>query len=167
MRIAVLSDIHSNILALDAVLSAAGTVDAVWHLGDVVGYGPEPDAVVARLREIGATGVKGNHDAAAPADRIDWFTDARRAMDGRTTSSPTAPLRRAPVRSSVTGRSSTGPAQLIWEYVTSSRSRGRTAVLEGHSFGHPTRRRSSRRTADRGREPGDGWSSSSADAGRS
>ena len=49
MRIAVLSDIHSNLVALDAVLAHVGAVDAVWHLGDVVGYGPEPDAVVERL----------------------------------------------------------------------------------------------------------------------
>jgi predicted phosphodiesterase len=40
MRVAVLSDIHSNIVALDAVVSRAGDVDAIWHLGDVVGYGP-------------------------------------------------------------------------------------------------------------------------------
>ena len=65
MRIAVLSDIHSNLVALDAVLAHMGTVDAVWHLGDVVGYGPEPDAVVERLVGLGAIGVRGNHDAAA------------------------------------------------------------------------------------------------------
>lgn len=83
MRIAVLSDIHSNLVALDAVLAAAGAVDAVWHLGDVVGYGPEPDAVVARLRTAGVTGVKGNHDAAAVGgSEIEWFNpDARRAME--------------------------------------------------------------------------------------
>jgi diadenosine tetraphosphatase ApaH/serine/threonine PP2A family protein phosphatase len=80
MRIAVLSDIHSNIVALDAVLSHAGDVDAVWHLGDVVGYGPEPDAVVARLREREATGVRGNHDAAAVGGpEIDWFNPEARA----------------------------------------------------------------------------------------
>jgi predicted phosphodiesterase len=65
MRIAVISDVHSNLLALDAVLARVGAVDAVWHLGDVVGYGPEPDAVVERLASIGAVGVRGNHDAAA------------------------------------------------------------------------------------------------------
>ncbi len=83
MRIAILSDIHSNIVALDAVLAAVGSVDAVWHLGDVVGYGPEPDAVVARLREHGALGVRGNHDAAAVGgSEIDSFNaDARRAME--------------------------------------------------------------------------------------
>jgi diadenosine tetraphosphatase ApaH/serine/threonine PP2A family protein phosphatase len=83
MRVAVLSDIHSNLVALDAVLSHAGSVDAIWHLGDVVGYGPEPDAVVARLIERNATGVRGNHDAAAIGGReIDWFNaDARAAAE--------------------------------------------------------------------------------------
>ena len=65
MIVAVLSDIHANLPALDAVLASLGTVDAVWHLGDVVGYGAEPDGVVERLRDIGAVGVKGNHDDAA------------------------------------------------------------------------------------------------------
>jgi diadenosine tetraphosphatase ApaH/serine/threonine PP2A family protein phosphatase len=80
MRVAVLSDIHSNIVALDAVLSHAGDVDAVWHLGDVVGYGPEPDAVVARLKEREAAGVRGNHDAATVGGpEIDWFNPEARA----------------------------------------------------------------------------------------
>ena len=83
VRIAVLSDIHSNLVALDAVLAAIGSVDAVWHLGDVVGYGPEPDGVVERLTTIGAVGVRGNHDAAAVGgNEIDWFNpDARAAME--------------------------------------------------------------------------------------
>jgi predicted phosphodiesterase len=83
MRIAVLSDIHSNIVALDAVLAHMGSVDAVWHLGDVVGYGPEPDAVVDRLTGLGAVGVRGNHDAAAAGGpEIDYFNpDARTAME--------------------------------------------------------------------------------------
>jgi len=83
MRTLVLSDIHSNLVALDAVLADAGTVDRVWQLGDIVGYGPDPDGVVARLREIGATGVRGNHDAAATGGHeIDMFNvDARRAME--------------------------------------------------------------------------------------
>src|SRR5215203_3386332 len=83
MRVAVLSDIHANLVALDAVLTAAGSVDAVWHLGDVVGYGPDPDAVVERLASVGAVGVRGNHDAAAcGGNEIEWFNpDARSAMD--------------------------------------------------------------------------------------
>ena len=80
MRVAVLSDIHSNLVALDAVLAHAGSVDAVWHLGDVVGYGPDPDGVVARLIEVGAVGVRGNHDAAAIGGReIEWFNPEARA----------------------------------------------------------------------------------------
>lgn len=83
MRIAVLSDIHSNLVALNAVLGSLGTVDAVWQLGDVVGYGPEPDGVVERLREVGAIGVKGNHDdAACGGESIESFTpEARLAAE--------------------------------------------------------------------------------------
>ena len=83
MRVAVLSDIHANLAALDAVIASFGSVDAVWHLGDVVGYGPEPDGVVERLAEIGAVGVRGNHDAAAVGgNEIEWFNpDARAAME--------------------------------------------------------------------------------------
>ena len=61
----------------------SGSVDAVWHLGDVVGYGPDPDGVVARLSGIGAVGVAGNHDAAAAGgDDIDWFNHGRAGGDG-------------------------------------------------------------------------------------
>ena len=83
MRITVVSDVHSNLVALDAVLAHAGPVDAVWHLGDVVGYGPDPDGVVARLVAIGATGVQGNHDSAAlGGPEIRWFNpDARTAAE--------------------------------------------------------------------------------------
>jgi diadenosine tetraphosphatase ApaH/serine/threonine PP2A family protein phosphatase len=83
MRVAVLSDIHANLAALDAVLAAVPSVDEVWQLGDVVGYGPDPDGVVGRLREIGARGVRGNHDAAAVGGLgVESFNvDARRAME--------------------------------------------------------------------------------------
>ncbi|MDH4142676.1 MAG: metallophosphatase family protein [Chloroflexota bacterium] len=83
MRVAVLSDIHSNLVALQAVLGHVGSVDAVWHLGDIVGYGPDPDGVVARLAEVGAVGVLGNHDAAAlGGPEIEWFNpDARAAAE--------------------------------------------------------------------------------------
>jgi predicted phosphodiesterase len=80
MRIAVLSDIHGNLPALDAVLAALQPFDAVWQLGDVVGYGPQPDEVVARLAEVGALGVRGNHDSAAIGElETDAFNDDARA----------------------------------------------------------------------------------------
>lgn len=83
MRVAVLSDIHANLPALEAVLEALLPYDQVWQLGDVIGYGPQPNEVVARLREAGATGVRGNHDAAALGDlATDTFNeDARTAVE--------------------------------------------------------------------------------------
>lgn len=125
MRVAILSDIHANLVALDAVLSAVGSVDEVWQLGDIVGYGPDPDGVVDRLRDIGAVGVRGNHDAAAIGDlELDWFNaDARRAVEWtRATAAPrTFEWLRA--RPEVEVRS--GAALVhgsfrdpIWEYVT-------------------------------------------------
>lgn len=64
MRVAVLSDIHSNLPALEAVLESIGPFDQLWVLGDSVGYGPDPDAVIDRLRDEDAVAVQGNHDAA-------------------------------------------------------------------------------------------------------
>ena len=127
MRIAVLSDIHSNLVALDSVLAALGTVDAVWQLGDVVGYGPEPDAVVERLNAIGAVGVRGNHDAAAAGgDEAEYFNvDARRAIEwtrsviGRATRDRLAALPERLVIGEFTLVHGS-PRAPIWEYVTSA-----------------------------------------------
>ncbi|MBI2762543.1 MAG: metallophosphoesterase family protein [Chloroflexi bacterium] len=126
MRVAVLSDIHANMPALEASVRAAGGVDGIWHLGDVVGYGPAPDQVVARLQELGVTGVRGNHDAAAiGGPEIDWFNpDARRAMEWtRNSISPST-------RAWLTGLPPTAildecslvhgsPRDPMWEYITS------------------------------------------------
>jgi predicted phosphodiesterase len=126
MRVAVLSDIHANLVALDAVLTAAGSVDAVWHLGDVVGYGPDPDAVVERLASVGAVGVRGNHDAAAcGGNEIEWFNpDARSAMDWtrRTISETTREWLEALPERVVDGDFTLvhgSPRDPTWEYVTS------------------------------------------------
>jgi diadenosine tetraphosphatase ApaH/serine/threonine PP2A family protein phosphatase len=127
MRIALLSDIHSNLPALDAVLAAAGSVDAVWHLGDVVGYGPDPDGVVARLQELAALGVRGNHDAAAiGGPEIDWFNpDARRAMEwtrSAITEETRSWLAALPDRRQESGCDLVhgSPREPLWEYVTST-----------------------------------------------
>lgn len=65
MQILIISDIHANIQALEAVLKAAGKVDAVYCLGDLVGYGPDPNEVIDRLRGIPRLEcLLGNHDAA-------------------------------------------------------------------------------------------------------
>ena len=138
MRIAVLSDIHANIVALDAVLAAVGRVDGIWQLGDVVGYGPEPDAVVARLREVGAVGVRGNHDAAAcGGSEIDWFNpEARRAMEWtRRAISPATMewLSALPERATIEGCDLVhgSPREPLWEYITSVPvARANLALLE-------------------------------------
>lgn len=65
MRIVVVSDLHSNLVALDAVLEAVGSFDQVWCLGDIVGYGPRPNEVVSRLASLKHLAVAGNHDYAA------------------------------------------------------------------------------------------------------
>lgn len=62
MRLLLLSDIHSNLEALEACLAAAPPHDGVVNLGDIVGYGASPNEVTARARELGGTFVRGNHD---------------------------------------------------------------------------------------------------------
>lgn len=70
MRYALISDIHANLPALDAVLGDIATTDAdaIHHLGDLVGYAPWPDEVVARIVERGIPGVAGNYDSTVAAD---------------------------------------------------------------------------------------------------
>lgn len=65
MRVLVISDIHSNVEALQACLSAAARYDLVVNLGDIVGYGANPNEAVQRARELGGYVVRGNHDKAA------------------------------------------------------------------------------------------------------
>ena len=65
MRILVISDIHANFTAFKAVLEDVEQVDETWCLGDVIGYGPDPNACVEELRDIPMlTCLLGNHDVA-------------------------------------------------------------------------------------------------------
>lgn len=70
MRYALISDVHANLPALEAVLAdlAARHVSAVYHLGDLVGYGPWPNEVVALLDRRGISGVAGNYDSTVGFD---------------------------------------------------------------------------------------------------
>ena len=65
MRYGIVADVHSNLAAFEAVLGDMGTVDALWCLGDLVGYGPEPNECVELLRRHEHMCVMGNHDAVA------------------------------------------------------------------------------------------------------
>ena len=64
MRIAVLSDVHANLCAFEAVLAEidGGGFDGIWCLGDTVGYGPKPNECAALLQERAAICLAGNHD---------------------------------------------------------------------------------------------------------
>lgn len=71
MRYALISDIHANLPALEAVLediAARGDVDGTWHLGDLVGYAPWPNEVVDLLRTHAIPGVAGNYDSTTATD---------------------------------------------------------------------------------------------------
>lgn len=74
MKVALLSDVHANLVALRAVLEVLPPVDAIWVTGDTVGYGPEPSDTLALLQERGAVLIAGNHDRAVATGRgLDLF----------------------------------------------------------------------------------------------
>ncbi len=82
-KILVISDIHANLTALEAVLADAGKVHGTWCLGDVVGYGPDPNECIERIRSLPKLiCLMGNHDfAAAREESLEVFnSDARRAL---------------------------------------------------------------------------------------
>lgn len=70
MKLALVSDIHANLPALEAVLQdiARQSVDGTYHLGDLVGYAPWPNEVVERIVAEGITGVAGNYDSTVATD---------------------------------------------------------------------------------------------------
>lgn len=70
MKILVISDIHADFTALQCVFDAAPAHDAILCLGDIVGYGKQPNECCDLLREKGARCLLGNHDAAALGDPI-------------------------------------------------------------------------------------------------
>lgn len=82
MRYLLVSDIHGNLPALQSVLEDAPAFDAIWCLGDLVGYGPNPNEVIKQLREFPLVSVVGNHDWGA-LGRVDPYVfnaDARHAL---------------------------------------------------------------------------------------
>jgi predicted phosphodiesterase len=83
VRIAIISDLHSNREALDAVLAHIDqqAVETIYCLGDVVGYGPEPEYCVDRVRERCSLCLMGNHDEALFRDASDFNPHARGAIE--------------------------------------------------------------------------------------
>ena len=126
MRALVISDIHANLTALEAVLADAGAVDEVWCLGDVVGYGPDPNDVIERLRALpNLTCILGNHDVAVLGQMnfAVFNNDARKSLlwQQKAISSDNLDyLRSLPKETQVRGNVSLAhgsPREPVWEYV--------------------------------------------------
>lgn len=126
MRILVLSDIHANITALEAVLQDAGPADEVWCLGDLVGYGPDPNRCVERMRDMPMlTCLLGNHDVAVlgrmPFESFNG--DARRSLtwQERTISADNLDFLRSLPAATKVRRQVTmahgSPRDPVWEYI--------------------------------------------------
>ena len=124
MRYLILSDIHANLAAFDAVLDDVGDFDKIWCLGDMVGYGPQPNECVERLREFPHICIAGNHDWAV-LDKLsdsDFNPDAQMAC--RWTREKLSPeqfeyLANLPVTLIEEGFTLVhgSPRQPIWEYI--------------------------------------------------
>jgi diadenosine tetraphosphatase ApaH/serine/threonine PP2A family protein phosphatase len=129
LRVAVLSDIHSNRQALEAVLAAVeeAGVEEAWCLGDMVGYGADPDACTALVRERCSTCLVGNHDLAVLGELdIATFSEGAAAAVGWTrenvkqeTLDYLASLDPVGSRGGV-GLFHASPRDPVWEYVLST-----------------------------------------------
>ena len=149
MRVGVISDIHGNLHALEAVLLALEdeALDEVWCLGDVVGYGPRPNRCCALVRQRADLCLIGNHDLGALGriDLDDFSSDA--AFSARWTASVlTDESRRYLEWLHPTGANGgvelfhASPRDPVWEYVLSSEvaraslaATSGSVVLVGHS----------------------------------
>ena len=125
MRVLVISDIHANLTALEAVLADAGTYDAVWCLGDLVGYGPDPNESIARVCDLPKLAcIIGNHDAATlnQIDAESFNPEARQAIQWTQETllnSSTAFLRDLPERVNLDSVTLVhgSPRHPVWEYL--------------------------------------------------
>lgn len=125
MRTLVLSDIHANLVALEAVLNAAaGEWDRLWCLGDLVGYGPQPDECISLLRDHGASCLAGNHDWAVleKLDMDSFNAEARASVEwtrGRLSPDNHAFLDALLPRQEADGitLAHASPRHPVWEYI--------------------------------------------------
>ena len=130
MRYVVISDIHGNFPALQAALKDAGTFDVVLCLGDIVGYGPNPNECIERVLEFENIIIAGNHDwgAISRADLYIFNTDARKALiwtRETLTQKNAAFLANLPKTMRVGAQvllSHGSPREPIWEYLVDMRS---------------------------------------------
>lgn len=126
MKVAVIADVHANLVALEAVLVDAGRVDEVWSLGDAVGYGPDPNECISLLREVARLSIPGNHDYAAMGtiSTDDFNSEARQAAEwtGTVLSEASRAYLASLPETIVEGPATLAhgsPRSPIWEYVLS------------------------------------------------
>ena len=125
MKALILSDIHSNLEALESVIDDAGSsggFDEVWALGDLVGYGPDPGACIELLRQHDARCVAGNHDLAVSGrlglERFnEYAAAAARWTIGQLDDTATEYLRGLPLRLEMYGFTAVhgSPRDPVWE----------------------------------------------------
>lgn len=124
MLVAVVSDIHGNLDSLQAVLADLPSVDEVWCLGDIVGYGPNPNECVETILSLKHLSLAGNHDWAAVGkiSTADFNPDARRAAEwtaGQLTPAYREVLRNLPTELVVGDFTLAhgSPREPVWEYI--------------------------------------------------
>ena len=130
MRILIISDIHANFTALEAVVADAGEFDATWCLGDLVGYGPDPNECIERIAQLpNLQCIMGNHDAAAVGIiEVEAFNpDARKTVlwtQGKLTPANQEYLENLPERINLDYFTLVhgSPYKPIWEYLLDTRS---------------------------------------------
>jgi predicted phosphodiesterase len=149
MRVAVISDIHANLHALEAVAEAIGreAPDAVWCLGDVIGYGPQPSPCCAWVAAGAQVCLAGNHDLGVlgELDLADFSSDAAAAAEwtrgtlGADARAYLETLAPSAERDGV-GLYHASPRDPVWEYVLTweaardaIRDSGTDLTLVGHS----------------------------------
>ena len=124
MRYLIISDVHANLVALETVLADAPDFDELWCLGDLVGYGPNPNECVQRIQEFPHFSLAGNHDWAAlgKLDLRSFNTDAREAnlwTQSELTAASREFLDRLPTSAERDGiyRAHASPREPVWEYI--------------------------------------------------
>jgi diadenosine tetraphosphatase ApaH/serine/threonine PP2A family protein phosphatase len=130
MRTLIISDIHANLTALEAVLADAGQFNATWCLGDLVGYGPDPNECVERISQLpNLQCIMGNHDAAAVGCiEVDAFNpDARKTVlwtQEQLTQANKEYLKNLPERVNLEDITLVhgSPFRPVWEYLLDTRS---------------------------------------------
>ena len=126
MRIGIISDVHGNYSALSTVLEQMGPIDALWCLGDLVGYGPQPNECVEAVAAFPHLCIPGNHDwgTIGRLERLSFNRDARALLEWTEDAlTPTNRqfLEQLPVRQAAKAANITlvhaSPRDPMWEYL--------------------------------------------------